>query len=247
MRGEGQTDNFRVAGENVDVVFSGRPGTRYEVRYLVVSRDECTGQQSKDLDGTELKKTISDTQIASKEASRGFTWRRNPERWVDENRWAAVAGDEHEYIKKQVSGGGLTGNEDEYIKKQIAGGGMCNLDESRNRAMTDDLQPTLKLLESHLRTIVEDGDVNSEFMKSRSGELVDSERGHGRGTGIDDGGRRWEATTVGRGGESKRINVRQGKKNQTNVERRTGGMGGKQKWQHVCSLRWEDRDGGNGR
>ena len=179
------------------------------MRYLVDSMDECAGQQPKELDGTELKTTISDTQIASKEASRGFTWRRNPEQWVDGNRWAAVTGDEDEYIKKQVSGdgltgnedeyikkqvagGGLTGNEDEYIKKQIAGGGMCNLDESRNQAMTDDLQPTLKLLESHLRTIVEDGDVNSEFMKSRSGKLVDSERGPGRGTGIDDGG-----TTMG--------------------------------------------------
>ena len=60
--------------------------------------------------------------------------------------------------------------------------------------------------------IVEDGDVNGEFMDSRRGELVDNERGHGRGTGVDDEGRRWEAMTIGRGGESKRIYVRQGKK-----------------------------------
>ena len=201
--GEGQNDNCQITGENVDVVsfwpsrdFSCKKG--YEVRYVVDSMDECA-VQPKELDGTELETTISGVQIASKEASGEFTWKRNSmfeqKQWVDGERWTAV-----------------TGDEDEYIKKQIAGGGLYSLDESRNQAMTDDLQPTLKLLESRLRPIVEDGHVSSEFMRSRSGELVDSERGRERGVGVDDEGRRREATTVERRGESRRIYVRQGEK-----------------------------------
>ena len=58
----------------------------------------------------------------------------------------------------------------------------------------------------------EDGNVKRGYMESCDKELMDSGSGHERGTRVDDGGRRRGMTTDGRGGESKRIYVRQGEK-----------------------------------
>ena len=104
-----------------------------------------------------------------------------------------------------------TGDDDEFIKKSISSDGLYSPGRSGNDA-AGVLQPTLKLLEPLSRTIVENGNVSGEFIRSWSGGMMDSDRGHEGGIGMDDGRRRREATTGRRGGESKRIFVRQGEK-----------------------------------
>ena len=119
-------------------------------RRRTVEAGRRADRAEQDRDAEEVRQAwqtmISGTQIAS----RGFTWRKNLEPWDVENCRAAAAGNEDERIKKQVAGGGSAGNEDEFVEKQI-GGGMCDLDDSRNRAVTGELQPNLKLLESHIQ------------------------------------------------------------------------------------------------
>ena len=58
----------------------------------------------------------------------------------------------------------------------------------------------------------EDGNVKRGYMESWDKELMDSGSGHEGETRVDDGGRRRGMTTDGRGGENKRIYVRQGEK-----------------------------------
>ena len=120
-------------------------------RRRTVEAGRRVDRAAQDRDAEEVRQAwqtiISGTQIASK----GFTWRKNMEPWDVENCRDAAAGNEDARIKKQVAGGGSAGNEDEFVENQIAGGGMCDLDDSRNRAVTGDLQPNSKLLESHLR------------------------------------------------------------------------------------------------